>query len=124
MAACWYYFVDQDWMILRYPFGDFHSGCKNYIVTEILFTCDERCDQTVSGVVYIFYKCIIYTICFPLQTPLLPLYPENSIVYNPYVDSACVYQFIWPTHLACPNVTSPSESPSPSNVSSIFLGLV
>jgi hypothetical protein len=83
---------DQGWIVLRYPYGDYFSGCKDYAVTEILFTCDHS-DQ------------------------LTALYPENEFWY------ACRYQFIWPTHLACPNVTSPSESPSPSNVSSILLGM-
>ena len=32
--------------MLRYPFGDFVEECKEYAVTEILFTCDHR-DQTV-----------------------------------------------------------------------------
>ena len=38
---------DQGWIVLRYPYGDYFSGCKDYAVTEILFTCDHS-DQLVS----------------------------------------------------------------------------
>ena len=39
--------LDQGWIVLRYPYGDYFSGCKDYAVTEILFTCDHS-DQLVS----------------------------------------------------------------------------
>ena len=39
--------LDQGWITLRYPYGDYFSGCKDYAVTEILFMCDHS-DQLVS----------------------------------------------------------------------------
>jgi hypothetical protein len=85
---------DEGWILLRYPSGKYVDDCHGYTSTEILFICSHD-DEPTSG----------------------PLYPED------YFKVVCAYQFIWPTHLACPNVTSPSESPSPSNVSSILLGM-
>ena len=72
--------LDQGWIVLRYPYGDYFSGCKDYAVTEILFTCDHS-DQLVSISTYSSnLSCCLHLFSVALQIVLFVISSIDCIV--------------------------------------------